>query len=654
MINKSNYLDKIKEIKEYGRLYAIGQPKIPDAQYDLLYDELVEFEQNNPDLVSPDSPTQSVDNDLKSGFEKVSHKFPMLSIGKINEYEQVEKFISDTNEKVGGFNRFGCELKIDGMSLSLIYRNGVLIDAITRGNGTEGDRVLEAAKTISSIPKKIKTEQEFVTVRGECVIFKENFEAINKELIESGEKPYENARNLVSGSMKHKDVSETAKRKINFIAYSIVEGGSDRHSDDLDQLENWGFETSPRSVWDSEAEYLLEFIAETDRNKNNFKYDIDGVVIKLDDKTKYSKCGGTSKVPHWCKAFKFKPEVGTTTLVDVEFQIGRTGNCVPVAIFDPPCRLAGANIKKATLHNFDEIERLGIYIGDSVFIQRKGEIIPKVIALHEKGSNRKKINPPEKCPVCNGKVEQINDEVLYKCMNDSCDAKTLGKFKHFVSKIAMDMKGISEATLEQILDAGLVETFDQLYDITERDLLKLERMGETKASNIINAIKESKNQDLVRLLIGLGIPNCSEGTCKDLVNHFGSMDAISNASVADLQSVPGIKETAYKIKEWFEKSENIRLIENLKKKGLKMSKDKVKKSGNSLVGKTFVITGTLSQPRDHFVQIIESNGGKTSGSVSKNTSYLLAGTDCGSKLDKAEKLGVEIIDETAFMEMVAK
>ncbi len=658
-MNLNEYKKTIELLNEANdAYYVLSVPIMEDKTFDRLLDEVTEYEKEHPENISIDSPVKYVGSDLTVGFKKVEHKFPMLSIGKITTFEEVKKFLDDTDKKVSNSRQlwYICELKYDGMSLSITYDYEKLSRAVSRGDGVIGDDITQAALVIESIPKKIKTDSPRVEVRGECLISRENFKIINEDLKSRGEKLYENPRNLVSGSMKQKDSKETAKRKIDFIAYSIVEGTdlNSSHSDDLDQLENWGFRTSMRSSPTSEYDEMIEFINKIGETKQDLEYESDGVVIKLDHKDLYKSCGGTSKVPHWVKAFKFQSEEAIVKLEEVTLHVGRTGVVTPKAWFGKGVRLAGTTVVKCTLHNFDEILRLGIAIGDMVVITKKNEIIPKCTRLHEKGENRILITPPTECPVCQGEVKRIDDEVFYRCMNPDCEAKNLKKFSHFVSKGCLDIDGLSIKTLEKILDSDLpVKDFADLYDLTEKDLLSLgDGFGEKGCKNIVSAIQKSKSQGLKRVLNGLQIPGCSDGTSGDLANHFQSIDKLMEATVEELQSIEGIKNRAFVIKDFFEDEENQTLVQKLKDRGVKMTIDK-KKSGGSLEGLNICVTGKLEHPRDHYTAIIEANGGKFVSSVSKTTNYLLAGSDCGSKLEKAEKLGVPVIDEAEFTGMVA-
>lgn len=651
-ITKENYLATVEYLnKASDAYYKDSSPIMSDAEFDSLLDALEAFEAENPELISKDSPTQNVGSDITFGFEKVKHDIPMLSIAKVTEFNDLNTWINETNIKTKTKNRYSLETKIDGSSLSLTYKNGKLVRGVTRGRGDFGDLIGENVFAIKNIPHTLPEDKDY-EIRGEVIITDSSFEEINKSLVSRGEKTYANSRNLASGSLKLKDVEEVKKRHLTFIAYSVVKGGSTSQKEDLTWLETMGFEVPFNAVF-STFEDIEDWIKDVDSNRKKLPYQIDGVVIKVDDKTLHQALGGTSKTPHFLKAFKFAAETTHAKLEGVTFQVGRTGNVTPLAHFEG-VSLGGVVIKKCTLHNFDYINTLGIQVGDVVEIARNGDVIPGVRSLVEKGKNRTPILPPEFCPACEtGKVERVNGEVVYKCMNPDCSAKILGKFKHFVSKHSMDMFGLSEKILEQLIDLELVSDFADLYDLTEEMLIaKVPRMGKKKAENFVNAVQTSKNRGLAKLLVGLSIPNCGENTCKNLANEFKSIDAMLEAPFEKYLEIPDVgSTTARSIFDYFASDENIRLIERLKERGIKMTVEETRKTGNSLEGKVFCVTGTLSVPRKQIEQLIEANGGRCA-SMSKSVNFLIAGEDCGSKLDKAEKLGIPVIDESALMEMI--
>lgn len=657
MITVQNYQDKIKELNEYGRLYALGKPVVSDAIYDQMYREMEDFEHSNPDLVDSESPTKKIESDLSKGFEKVKHEFPMISIDKTFSYDGVKDFIRKTNEKIGYEGDYVRELKVDGAGVSLIFQEGNLVDAITRGSNGVGDRVIQNILRVSNIPKTIPVKEK-VTIRGEILIKNSDFEYLNKKQQDNGEPLYANPRNLAAGSLKQLDSEESAKRRLSFVAYVVLTPDlSVPHNIDLENLEKWGFETP---IWNcsKNPEDIVKGCEEIHQMRINkeIDYNIDGIVIKLCQKHEYAKIGSTGKFSKHQIAYKFPSEEAIVKIESVTFGVGRSGVVTPVFNFGEGVLLDGSVVKNATAHNFDEISRLGVQIGDLCVLTKRGDIIPKIMSVFEKGKNRTPILPPEFCPACEtGKVEQVNGEVVYKCTNPDCSAKILGKFKHFVSKHSMDMFGLSEKILEQLIDLELVSDFADLYDLTEEMLIaKVPRMGKKKAENFVNAVQTSKNRGLAKLLVGLSIPNCGENTCKNLANEFKSIDVMLETPFEKYLEIPDVgSTTARSIFDYFASDENIRLIERLKERGIKMTVEETRKTGNSLEGKVFCVTGTLSVPRKQIEQLIEANGGRCA-SMSKSVNFLIAGEDCGSKLDKAEKLGIPVIDESALMEMIGQ
>jgi len=643
------YKEAIKKLNEWNvAYYNLNSPIVDDDEYDKLYKKVKSYEKKNPDKIDPKSPTQRISSDNIKGFKKYKHRVPMLSISNLYSDDEVRDFVEKTNEKLECKAEYVAELKIDGASLSLDY-DGELKRAVTRGDGEKGDVVTSNALTISNIPKVFNTIPR--TIRGEVIILQEDFLKINSKLPDDKKKA--NARNLASGSLKLKDSDECSKRKLKFIAYSIVEGGENKHSTDLNYLRKSGFNISKNVLVTNSVEKLINFCHKMEKERDKLPYRIDGIVIKVDDKTAYPKLGGTSKSPHYLGAYKFPAEQKSVKIIDVEYSVGRTGTITPVAIFKG-VQLADTLVKRATLHNFDEVSRLGIRIGDYVFLEKSGDIIPKVLSkdtTKKVSIETKAIKIPKKCPVCKGDVKKDKTLVAVKCSNPNCSIKFRSKFELFASKRAMDMDGIGPAMIENI--CSKIKRIDQLYTLTEKDLLRFEGVKTKTARNTINAIQGSKNAGLEKVLVGLGIPNIGRTSSKRLAKKFKDIDTIMNASVTKLQKVEGIKDMANDIYTFFRNTKNIRIINGLKKHGVSMIQEKVKGSSNKLDGKTFVITGSLSEKRDVIKERIENAGGKVSGAVSGNTNYLVAGDNVGkTKLNKAKACGTKIISENELSKMI--
>jgi DNA ligase (NAD+) len=645
------------KIRTYDQAYyGRGESLVSDKDYDLLYAELVKMEQDNPELVTPESPTQRVGNDLTKEFAKVTHRIPMMSIDNTYSEEEVREWVGRLEKSVGKeMLSFIGELKVDGIAMSLLYENGHFIRAATRGNGTVGDDVTANVKTIRGIPLVVDTK-ETVEVRGEAYMTFDAFSKLNESIIENGQKPMQNPRNTTSGTLKLQNPSEVAKRNLSFAAYFLL---SDAYKatlhNNLAQISSWGFPAVIHSEVLPSADAIIAFCKEWETRRHTLPFPVDGVVIKVNSFTHQELLGTTSKSPRWVIAYKYQPEQAITQLEKIDCFVGRTGVVTPVARL-APVFLAGTTIKNATLHNFDEIARLGLREGDFVEIEKGGEIIPKVVRviMEKRGADTVEFKLPTQCPSCGSQLVKIEEEVAIRCMNLSCTAQLQASMEHFVGRTAMDIQGLGPAIVTQLIQNGLVKSADDIYKLTKEQLADLERMGEKSAQNIIDAIEKSKSNTLDKLIHGLGIRMIGAQSAKVLAQSVDEITDFYKKTEEELLKIETIGDaTAQSLNLFFSRQENRILISNLQSCGVN-TKGMEKASGGKWSGKTFVLTGTLSKyTRDEAAKIIESHGGKVSGSVSKKTNYVLAGEDAGSKLDKAQALGVAVIDEAAFEQMVA-
>lgn len=648
--------DLRSKIRTYDQAYyGRGESLVSDKEYDMLYAELVKMEQDNPDLITPDSPTQRVGNDLTKEFTKVTHRIPMMSIDNTYSEGEVREWVTRLEKSVEKEKlTFIGELKVDGIAMSLLYENGIFVRAATRGNGTVGDDVTANVKTIRGIPLVIDTK-ETVEIRGEAYMTFDAFSKLNESIVENGQKPMQNPRNTTSGTLKLQNPSEVAKRNLSFAAYFLL---SDVHKEtlntNLDQISTWGFPVVIHSGILPSADAVIAFCKEWETKRHTLPFPVDGVVIKVNSFTHQELLGTTSKSPRWVIAYKYQPEQAITQLEKIDCFVGRTGVVTPVARL-APVFLAGTTIKNATLHNFDEIARLGIREGDFVEIEKGGEIIPKVIRVikEKRGADTMEYKLPMQCPSCGSQLVKIEEEVAIRCMNTSCTAQLQASIEHFVGRTAMDIQGLGPAIVTQLIDSGLVKSADDIYKLKKEQLADLERMGDKSAQNIIDAIEKSKLNTLDKLIHGLGIRMIGAQSAKVLAQAVDDITGFYSKTEDELLKIESIGEaTAQSLQLFFSREENRMLIANLQSCGVN-TKGMEKASGGKWTGKTFVLTGTLSKyTRDEAAKIIESYGGKVSVSVSKKTDFVLAGEDAGSKFDKAQELGVAIIDEAAFDQMV--
>ena len=651
---------RIQELRDlvryHSRLYyELDNPELDDYEYDLLYHELLDLEEKYPDLKTADSPTQKVGGAASLKFEPVKHIVQMGSLQDVFSYEELFEF-DERVRSVIEKPEYVVEPKIDGLSVSLEYRNGVFVRGSTRGDGFVGEDVTHNLMTINSIPKRINCpEVSYLELRGEVYISKDTFRKLVDAQEIVGERPFKNPRNAAAGSLRQKDPKISAKRGLDIFIFNIqqCEGKTfTTHSETLDFVKELGFPVSVsynRYKNISDAVDNIKFIGE---NRENYNFDIDGAVIKVNSLADREILGATAKYPKWAVAFKYPPEEKITTLLNIEVQVGRTGAITPTAVFET-IQLAGTVVSRAVLHNQDFIDAKDINIGDKIIVRKAGEIIPEVVALAEKGPNPGTFRLPEYCPACGTKAVREDDEAVLRCPNPDCPAQLLRNLIHFASRDAMDIDGMGPAVLTMLVDRGIIKSQADIYSLKPEDISSAERMGEKSAANLMASIEKSKKAGLSRLLFALGIRNIGQKAADALAQNFGTMDAVMTASSEDISAIDGFGAVMAKsLIEYFSLPQSKKLIEKLKEHGVLMEAEK-KVVSDKLHGFTFVLTGTLpTMSRDEASAIIIASGGKVASSVSKKTDYVLAGEKAGSKLNKAESLGIKIIDENEFMEMV--
>jgi DNA ligase (NAD+) len=641
------------------RYYVLDDPEISDADFDKLMNELKSLEAVHPELIVPDSPTQRVGGKPREGFVKAKHSSPMLSLDNAYSEEELRDWERRVRELSGRTDlEYMCELKLDGMSLALRYSDGRLERGITRGDGSVGEDVTANVRTVRSIPlviakdslKKAGMPDDF-EVRGEMLMPIAAFRKLNEERERQGLPVFANPRNFTAGTVRQLEPSITAQRRMDFFAYMLLREGQtllDRQSKTMDTLEAAGFKVNPNRKLAKNLEEVWNFIQSWEAKRESLPYEIDGIVVKVDLTAWQRELGFTGKAPRWAIAFKYAARGAVTQIENVVPQVGRTGKLTPVAWLKP-VPIGGTTVSRATLHNMDEIERLGVRIGDWVEVERGGDVIPKVVKVVDDGEHprgHKQFEMPEHCPVCGGNVVRTPGEADHRCVNANCPAKLQGTILHFASRHIMDIDGLGEALVNQLTERGLVRNVADLYRLTKDDLLQLERMGDKSAENVLAEIKASRSLPLERVIYGLGIRFVGERTAQFLAEHFGSLDAIMGAGTEELEEVNEVgPRIAESIVEFFADEHNRKLVNDLRRAGLTFTGQK-KEKGTKLVGKTFVLTGTLARhTRDEAKKMIEDAGGRVSGSVSKKTDYVVAGNDAGSKLDKARGLGVSVIGE---------
>ncbi len=644
-INKHNY-----------NYYVMDNPTISDYEYDKLFSHLKELEANYPEFITPDSPTQRVGG-VSSGFEEHRHKYRLYSLDNTYNEDELRKWYERIQKEFKEPVELVCELKIDGLAIALTYKGGSFTTGVTRGDGIIGENITQNLKTIKAIPLKLFKDVD-IEVRGEIYMPKSSFEKLNEENKENGEKIFANPRNAAAGSLRQLDSSITAKRDLSMFTYTAIVEKADflpkTHWESIKYIKELGFKTNPNIRLVCDIEGAIQFCKDWETKRFDLDYATDGVVIKVNSLDYQNELGFTSRAPKWATAYKFPPEEITTTLLDIELGVGKTGAVTPVAVLEP-VNLAGSIVARASLHNFDEINRLDIRIGDKVLIKKAAEIIPKVIKVvdTEYHNSLPIYNPPEVCPVCGGELKPRDGEVNLFCDNPLCSSILKARLEYWVSKEAMDIDFIGPAVISQLYDIGLVKYPVDLYKLNYTDFLKLEAVKEKSASNMYNSIQDSKNRPFSRFITALSIRHVGKETAELLVNEFPTLDDLKQAELEQLSNIEGIGEKiALSVYEFFHDESNLNMISEFKNLDFSFENINLNKT-NELEGKTFVLTGTLSSmTRDEAGDKIKMRGGKTSSSVSKNTTYVLAGTNPGSKLDKAEKLGVIILTEEDFLKMI--
>ena len=660
-------IEKLRELIRHHehRYYVSDDPEISDAEFDKLMRRLQDIEREHPELVTPDSPTQRVGGKPAEEFPKVRHPKPMMSLDNTYTVEELRDFDHRVRELAGRDRiEYVAELKLDGLSMALTYQNGVLARGVTRGDGNEGEDVTANVKTIRSLPLRIEPKKlaaaadwaKRFEVRGEVIMARRAFELANVQREAAGEPRFANPRNAAAGSIRQLDSRIVAERRLDMFLYFLqVEGVEPlpEHATALETLKKLGFKVNPHWRLCRAFDDVLAFIGEWEEKRDKLEYDIDGIVVKVNDTRLWEELGATAKSPRWAIAYKYSPRQATTVVRDIRAQVGRTGTITPVADLEP-VDVGGVTVSHATLHNMDEIERLGIKIGDTVLIQRAGEVIPQVVKVTRHAADGREFTMPKKCPVCGGEVHRAEGEVAYRCVNVSCPAKLKESLLHFASRRAMNIDGLGDALVDQLVDKGLVRDLADLYSLKKDELANLERMGEKSAENLLAEIEASKKNELARLLFALGIRFVGERTAEFLAGHFGSLEKLAAATEEELLEVEEVgPKIAQSILEFFREKRNRTLLEKLKKAGLQFDGKRARKAEGKLSGKQFVLTGTLAQhSRDEARRLIEEAGGRVVGSVSKKTDYVVVGADPGSKFDKARALGVKTIDEKQLLKVI--
>ena len=659
--------NKIKQLREELQqhnynYYVLDSPTISDYEFDIKLKELQELEESNPQFYDPNSPTLRVGGQVTKNFETVVHRFRMYSLDNSYSKEDLLDWEKRIKKLVDGEVKYTCELKYDGASINLTYENGELLRAVTRGDGVQGDDVTTNIKTIRSVPLKLKGDYPpSFDIRGEIILPYEGFAKMNQERIEMGEEPYANPRNTASGSLKLQDSAEVAKRPLDCLLYNLVghQLGVDTQFKSLEKARKWGFKVPPEPKLANSIDEVLEFIEYWDKHRSELPYETDGVVIKVNNLYQQEELGYTAKAPRWAMAYKFKAEQASTILNEITYQVGRTGAITPVANLEP-VQLAGTTVKRASLHNADQIEKLDIRVGDSVFVEKGGEIIPKIVGVDF--TQRSKDSEPtvyiDSCPECTTYLVRKEGEAQHYCPNhNGCPPQIIGRIQHYISRKAMDIEGLGGETVALLVNEGLITNYADLYELRKEQIIPLERMADKSAENLINGIEKSKEIPFERVLFALGIRYVGETVAKKLAKHYKTIDALMNSTEEELINVDeiGLK-IAQSVKEFFNLEENHTVIDRLRGYGiqLEISADKLANQTDLLAGKIFVVSGVFEKvSRNELKKLIEDNGAKVSGSISSKTSYVVAGENMGpSKLEKANSLNVPIISEDDFLSMI--
>jgi DNA ligase (NAD+) len=637
--------------------YVLDDPEITDAEYDALLRQLQALETQHPELLTPDSPTQRVGGKAREGFIKVRHSSPMLSLDNALNETELRDFDRRVRDLLGGAQYvYVTELKLDGLSMAAYYRDGKFAQAITRGDGTIGEEVTENARTIRSLPLRVKGNLSTIEVRGETVMSRRAFERLNDDRESKGLSRFANPRNAAAGSLRLLEPQLTADRRLEYYTYFLLTDGRpafDSHWRSLEELRHLGFKVNPHSKICNTIDEVVELCNTWESKREGLPYEIDGVVVKLDSVDQQRQLGFTAKAPRWAIAYKYPARQAVTTVKGIEVQVGRTGALTPVAHLEPVV-VGGVTVSRATLHNEDEIERLGLQIGDEVVVERSGDVIPKVVRVSAQGSYRQPFRMPSLCPVCKSNVVREAGEAASRCINANCPARLKESLLHFASRGVMNIDGMGEALVDQLVDGGLVHNVADLYELKLADLVKLERMGAKSAANVIRNIDRSRANPMPRVITALGIRFVGERTAVFLAEAFGSMEAIEHASMEDLQLAEEVgPKVAEAVMQYFSEPGNRELVSRLRKAGLQFTYAPTRPKAGPLKGKTLVITGTLpTLSREDAKQLIEQAGGKVSSAVSKKTSYVVVGEDAGSKLAKAQELGVPVLTEDELRALI--
>jgi DNA ligase (NAD+) len=669
MTNKKKDAAEIEKLRDSIRhheyaYYVMDDPKVSDAAFDRLMNRLKELEAQHPDLVTVDSPTLRVGGAPREGFVKVRHATPMVSLDNAFSIDALTGFDRRVRETTGREKvDYIAEHKFDGLSLSLIYENGSLVRGVTRGDGTTGEDVTPNVKTIRSVPlridpvllKKSGIPGNF-EVRGEVIMTREAFQDLNRQQAEQGGKIFANPRNAAAGSVRMLDTRVTASRRLNFFAYHMLVNGrppKKRLSEILETLAALRFKASDDWKLCHSVAEVERYLAVWEKKREKLDYEIDGVVVKVDEIGLQNELGFTSKAPRWAIAYKYAAHQESTLLKEIAVSVGRTGVLTPFAIFEP-VQIGGVTVSKSTLHNMDEVERLNVHAGDTVLVERAGEVIPHVLKVVKHGAEEKKFVMPEKCPICGTRVHRSEGEVAYRCVNVSCPARRRESLIHFAGRHAMNIDGLGEKIVDQLIDKNLVKDYADIYKLDLESVSNLERMAEKSAQNLLDEIAASKKNSLERLIYGIGIPFVGERTAQLLAQHFGSMEKIVAASKEELLEVTEIgPKIAAGVAEFFSESANRKLIDHLRAVGVNMKEERPAPKGTQFAGKTFVFTGTLERrSREQAEQLVAAYGGKAGSTVSRKTSYVVVGSDPGSKFDKAKTLRVPILDEAGFEKLL--
>ena len=660
-------IDKLRQdINHHNHQYhVLDNPELPDSVYDRLYQELVALEKNFPEFITNDSPTQRVGAKPLKQFDEVQHRLPMLSLGNAFNEAQMEAFYQRIIDRINATEiEFAAETKLDGLAISLSYEDGKLIRAATRGDGHQGEDVTLNARTIKSIPLRL-TGNDFpamLEVRGEVIMLKKDFDTFNEQQRLDDNKVFANPRNAAAGSLRQLDPAVTARRPLSFIAYGIGHYSDDiqftSHSEILERIQTWGLPVSGERKVVKDLDACFVFYKEILMQRPKLKYEIDGVVCKVNSLTLQKQLGFVSRAPRWAIAYKFPPEEEITKVLDIEIQVGRTGALTPVARLQPVF-VGGVTVTNATLHNLDEIQRKDVRVGDTVYVRRAGDVIPEVVSIikDKRPDDTRRFKMPHACPECGSAVHKFEEEVVYRCTGGLfCPAQSIQSIIHFASRRAMDIEGLGDKLVEQLYREGLVKNVADLYELTKEQVAGLERMGEKSAQNLIDALKQSKDTRLDRFIYGLGIREVGEATARALAQYFGTLDKIMSADIEDLLEVPDIGPVvAENISAFFQEGHNQEIIRALRDTHHFTWPEHETAASTELTGKTFVITGTLSSmSRDEARDRLIGLGAKVTGSVSKNTDYVVVGDSPGSKAEKAEKLGLTILNEKDFEQLLSK